>query len=141
MMRKINIGRVLLGGLLAGLIVNVGETILNVAVAGDAMEAALAARNLPPVGGPAIGGFVFLTFLVGLITVWLYAAMRPRFGPGPGTAVFAALVVWFTAYLHQSAAMVLMGIIPAGVAVLGVVWGLVEIVVASIAGAWVYAES
>ena len=60
-MRKINIGRVLLGGLLAGFIVSVGETILNVAVAGQAMEAALAARNLPPVGGSAIGGFVLIT--------------------------------------------------------------------------------
>ena len=140
-MRKINVGRVLLGGLLAGVILNVGETILNVAVAGQAMEAALAARNLPPVGGPAIGGFVFITFLVGIITVWLYAAIRPRFGPGPGTAVIAALVVWFFAYLHQSVAMVLMGILPAQVMVLGTVWGLVEIVVASIAGAAVYAES
>jgi hypothetical protein len=140
-MGQINIGRVLLGGLLAGVIVNVGETILNVAVAGPAMAAALAARNLPPVGGSAIGGFVFITFLVGIITVWLYAAIRPRFGPGPGTAVIAALVVWFFAYLHQSVAMVLMGILPAKVTALGTVWGLVEIVVASIAGAWVYAES
>ena len=139
-MRKINIGRVLLGGLLAGLIVNIGETILNVAVAGQAMEAALAARNLPPVGGSAIGGFVFITFLVGILTVWLYAAIRPRFGPGPRTAVIAALVVWFFAYLHQSVAMVLMGILPASVTALGTVWGLVEIVVASIAGAWVYTE-
>ena len=91
------------------------------------MEAALAARNLPPVGGSAIGGFVIITFLVGIITVWLYAAIRPRFGPGPGTAVIAALVVWFFAYLHQSVAMVLMGILPASVTVLGTVWGLVGI--------------
>jgi hypothetical protein len=57
-MAGINLGRVILGGLLAGLIVTIGETVLNVAVAGQAMETALAARNLPPVGGPAIGGFV-----------------------------------------------------------------------------------
>lgn len=139
-MGKIKIGRVLLGGLLAGVILNVGETVLNVVVAGQAMETALAARNLPPVGGPAIGGFVVITFLLGILTVWLYAAIRPKFGPGPGTAMIAALVVWFFAYLHQSAAMVLMGILPAKVMVLGTVWGLVEIVVASIAGAWVYRE-
>jgi hypothetical protein len=135
-----NIGRVLLGGVLAGLIVNVGETILNVVVAGPAMEAALAARNLPPVGGSAIGGFVAITFLVGIVTVWLYAAIRPRFGPGPGTAVLAALVVWFFAYVHQSVAMLLMGILPVKVMALGTVWGLVEIVAGSIAGAAVYKE-
>jgi len=139
-MGKINSGRVLLGGLLAGVVLNAGETVLNVVVAGQAMETALASRNLPPVGGPAIGGFVVITFLLGILTVWLYAAIRPRFGPGPGTAVIAALVVWFFAYVHQSAAMVLMGILPGKIVVLGTVWGLVEIVVASIAGAWVYRE-
>ncbi|MEO8258087.1 MAG: hypothetical protein ABI868_12145 [Acidobacteriota bacterium] len=139
-MGKINLGRVLLGGLLAGVVGNIGETILNVAVAGTAMESALAARNLPPVAGPAIGGFVVITFLVGILTVWLYAAIRPRFGPGPGTAVIAALVVWFFAYLHQSVAMGLMGFLPASVTVLGTVWGLVEIVAAALAGAWVYKE-
>src|SRR4030095_6901619 len=29
-----------------------------------------------------------------LIGVWLYAAIRPRFGPGPRTAVIAAVVTW-----------------------------------------------
>ena len=88
-MGRINVGRVLLGGLLAGLVINISETILNVVVAGQAMEDGTGARNLPPVGGSAIGGFVVITFLVGIVTVWLYAAIRPRFGPGPGTAVIA----------------------------------------------------
>jgi hypothetical protein len=139
-MGKINVGRVILGGLLAGLVVNIGETLLNVVVAAQAMEDALRARNLPPVGGSAIGGFVFETFLLGLITVWLYAAIRPRFGAGAGTAVIAGAVVWFFAYLHQSVALVLMGVFPAKVMAVGTVWGLAEIVVASIAGAWVYKE-
>jgi hypothetical protein len=49
----IQMGRVIAGGLVAGLIVNIGETILNVPLAGAAMEQALQARNLPPVGGEA----------------------------------------------------------------------------------------
>jgi hypothetical protein len=139
-MGSINVGRVILGGLLAGLVVNIAETILNLAVVAQGMEEALRARNLPPVGGPAIGGFVLETFIVGIVTVWLYAAIRPRFGAGPGTAVIAGAVVWFFAYLHQSVALVLMGVFPASVMLVGTVWGLVEIVVASIAGAWVYRE-
>jgi hypothetical protein len=139
-MGSINVGRVILGGLLAGLVVNIAETILNLLVVAQGMEEALRARNLPPVGGPAIGGFVLETFLVGIVTVWLYAAIRPRFGAGAGTAVIAGAVVWFFAYLHQSFALVLMGVFPAKVMVVGTVWGLVEIIVASIAGAWVYKE-
>jgi hypothetical protein len=139
-MSRINVGRVIVGGLVAGLVINIAETILNLVVVAQAMEDALRARNLPPVGGSAIGGFVLETFLVGIVTVWLYAAIRPRFGPGAGTALIAGAVVWFFAYLHQSFALVQMGVFPAKVMVVGTVWGLGEIVVASIAGAWVYRE-
>jgi hypothetical protein len=49
-MGKTNLTRVLLGGLLAGLVINIGETNLDMVVLGADMEAALVARNLPPVG-------------------------------------------------------------------------------------------
>ena len=135
-----NVGRVILAGLLAGLVINIGETVLNTVVAGPAMEEALRARNLPPVGGVAIGGFVFFAFVLGIMTVWLYAAIRPRFGAGPKTAICAGLVVWYFAYFYRSSTMVLMGFFPLKITVLGLVWGLVEIVLASIAGAWAYTE-
>ena len=32
---------------------------------------------------------------MGILIVWAYAAIRPRFGPGPKTAIFAGLVPWF----------------------------------------------
>ena len=40
-MPQINLKRVILGGLLAGLIINISETILNVPVMGDQMAEAL----------------------------------------------------------------------------------------------------
>jgi hypothetical protein len=140
-MGTINMGRVVLGGLLAGLVVNISETILNVVVMAQAMEELLRARNLPPtLSGSAIGAFVFLAFLLGIATIWLYAAIRPRFGAGPKTAVIAALFVWFFAYLYSGTATALMGMYPVHVAAVGTIWGLVEIVLGSIAGAWVYTE-
>jgi len=139
-MGKINVGRVILGGLLAGLVINISETILNVVVLAQAMEEALRARNLPELGGSAIAGFIFFAFLLGIVTVWLYAAIRPRFGPGAKTAVIAALFVWYFAYFYSTSATVLMGFYSAKLAAVGVIWGLVEIVLASIAGAWLYTE-
>ena len=35
------------------------------------------------------------------VTVWLYAAIRPRFGPGPKTAICAGLIVWGLSYLYR----------------------------------------
>ena len=139
-MARINVGRVVLGGLLAGVVVNLGETVLNVVVVAQAMEEALAARNLPAVGGTAIAGFVVEAFLLGIATVWLYTAIRPRFGAGVRTAVFAGLAVWFFSFFYSSVGWVLAGMFPAGVTTIGLLWGLPEIVLASIAGAWLYRE-
>jgi hypothetical protein len=139
-MSRINVGRVILGGLLAGLVVNVSETILNVVVVASSMEAALHERNLPPLGIQPIVGFVIMAFLLGIATVWLYAAIRPRFGAGAGTAVIAGVAVWFFAYLYSGVGTALMSFLPAGLMALTLAWGLVEIVLGALAGAWVYKE-
>jgi len=139
-MNRINVGRVILGGLIAGLVVNISETILNLAVVASPMEAALKERNLPPIGMSPIIGFVVLAFLLGIATVWLYAAMRPRFGPGVQTAVITGVVVWFFAYFYSGIGTTLMSFLPAQLMTITLVWGLVEIVLGSIAGAWLYRE-
>ena len=139
-MGKINVGRVFAGGLLAGLVINIGESLLNAVVIADAMNAAVAARNLPPVGGQAIASFVVMAFGLGIATVWLYAAIRTRFGPGMSTAVLNGAVVWFFTYLWPGMADVVMQMFPANLIAMALAWGLVEIILASIAGAWVYTE-
>jgi len=139
-MGQINVGRVITGGLLAGLVINIGETILNLFVAAAPMEDALKARNLPPVGGSAIGVFVLLCFGLGISLVWLYAAIRPRYGAGPMTAVCAASAVWWFAFVFPHVGQVVIGFFPAGVTALSTLWELAELVLASLAGARVYQE-
>ena len=139
-MGKINVAKIVMGGLLAGLVVNISETILNMVVVSSDMEAFLQARNLPPMNNQTIGGFVGLAFVLGIVIIWLYAAIRPRFGPGLGTAATAGLAVWFFAYLYPGVANGLLGMYPMKLNVITLVWGLAEIVLGSIAGAWVYAE-
>ena len=140
-MGKINTQRVVIGGLLAGLIINISEFILNMMVIGEDMNAAMARLNLPPVGGNAIIVFVAFGFIVGILTVWLYAAIRPRFGAGPKTALIAAAFVWFMAYFYGSIGMGVMGIFPSQLLAIGMVWGLVELLIAGVAGAYLYQES
>lgn len=140
-MGHINLGRVIAGGLLAGLIINISEFVLNAVVLAQATEAAMRALNLPPIDARMIVAFVLLGFALGIVTVWLYAAIRPRFGPGVQTAVCAALTVWFLAYAYPSAFMAVMHVFPRRMIAIGTVWGLPEIVIAGIAGAWAYKES
>ena|SRR2546426_7306672 len=140
-MTGMNMKRVVIGGLLAGVIINISETIMNVPVLGAQMEAALKQLNLPTVGGGAIGVFVVGAFVLGLMLVWLYAAIRPRFGPGPKTAIIAGIVLWLLAYVWPSLGMGLMGYMPAKLLTITVLWGLAEVIVAALAGGAVYKES
>lgn len=139
-MGRINLGRVVLGGLLAGLIVNIGETILNVVVLASEMESVTQARNVPPVGGSAIAGFVIMCFALGIGIVWLYAAIRPRFGAGAGTAVIAGIAVWLLSFGWAIGGDTLMQFIPTGVSAIALVWSFFEVVTGAIAGAWIYKE-
>jgi hypothetical protein len=139
-MGRINMGRAIVGGLLAGLLINVSEFVLNTFVIAQDMEAATKAMGLPPLNNTMIMGFVVLGFLLGIATVWLYGAIRPRFGPGVSTAVTAALAVWFLAYAYPTAFMMILHIYPRKTMAIGLVWGLAEIVIAGVAGAWAYTE-
>ena len=140
-MSQINYAGVLKGGVVAGLIMNISEFVLNVPIAGAQMDSELVAHNLAPVGAGAIMVFTTLTLLLGFLTVWLYAAIRPRLGPGPRTAMIAGLVVWATTYLYSSIAFGVLGINSLGLVVLVIVWTLIEMIVASAAGAYFYYEA
>jgi hypothetical protein len=139
-MGKINMGRVILGGLLAGLIINIGESVLNGMLLAKDLEAVMTDLHKPPITGSAIAVFVVLGFVLGIIIVWIYAAIRPRFGPGPKTAVCAGLTAWALAYLYAAVGQAPIGLFPTRVLVIGTVWGLVELAIAAVAGAWLYKE-
>ena len=36
-----------------------------------------------------------MPLVLGVSTMWLYAAIRPRYGPGPKTAIVAGFALWF----------------------------------------------
>ena len=74
-MGKINWTRVILGGLAAGLIINVFESLLNGAILAKDMEAAIRALGRQ-MGGGALAMFIAWGFLVGIFAAWLYAAIR-----------------------------------------------------------------
>ena len=139
-MKGINLARVVLGGLLAGLLINIGESIFNAWLFASETAAAMARLNLPPVGGSAIATFFILGFALGIATVWLYAAIRPRFGAGVNTALCAAAMVWFLAYVYPSIGFAVMGVFPTRLIAIGIVWGLGELLLAGVAGAWLYQE-
>ena len=87
-MGKINWGRVFLCGLLAGVVINVGDIAFHWVILGTEWWFFKAFAR--PVGQAvaAVLPFVTLHLLAGIAAIWLYAVARPRFGPGPKTAVY-----------------------------------------------------
>ena len=139
-MGSINHMRVLMGGLLAGLVINVGEFILNVPILGAQAEADLAALGIEQANSD-IAIFVAHAFVIGILAVWLYAAIRPRFGAGPGTALKAGVVVWALVWSTFLAMNSTMGIFSDSIQWITMAWGVVEMPLATVAGAWLYQEA
>jgi hypothetical protein len=139
-MGRINLGRVVLGGLVAGIVINAFEFVLNGVVLSDQWTGLMTSINRPALGGTEIVYFNLLSFIQGLAAVWTYAAIRPRFGEGPKTAVFAALLTWVTGYILVDAMPTVMGIFPLSMTLTLVGVGLAEIVIATLAGAYLYKE-
>ena len=133
--------RVIAGGLIAGLIINIGELLLNGVFLASEWEAFR--EQLGYEGSftmAQVTSSVIITFLFGIALIWLYAAIRPRFGPGPKTAVIAGVALWIVAYVLFGASLWTAGMFTMRLMVFSVIWGAVEAPVAALAGAWVYRE-
>ena len=138
-MAKTNLARVFLGGLLAGLILNIFEYVLNgvvFAAQWDAYEKAVNRQMRPN----AIPLFVLSAFVMGIGVVWLYAVARPRLGPGAKTAVLTGFGFWFFAYAVPAATNVVANLSPGRLTLTITSILLVGVIVASVCGAWVYKE-
>lgn len=138
-MSKVNLSRVLLGGVLAGIVINVSEFLLHNVVLKAQFEEGMKALGRPfPEGSSVMTIWILWGFAAGIAAVWVYAAIRPRYGAGAGTAARAGIAVWFLTWVLSSVALQNMGVFP--IAPVPLVWTLVECVLATLAGAWLYRE-
>ncbi|MGI9141090.1 MAG: hypothetical protein ACR2GJ_08280 [Gemmatimonadaceae bacterium] len=135
-MSNINYSKVLIGGVVAGIVWIAVDVASYMLMGMDNMDAWLAQHDLRE---PPMAVFFAMDLLFGLMAVWLYAAIRPRFGPGPRTAATAALFIWllFTVVyfgLHM------MGLFTPSDYAKSAAFGFVTVMAATMAGAWLYSE-
>jgi hypothetical protein len=141
-MEKINLGRVVLGGIVAGIVGNILGYIVDDVLLASQWAAGMRALGRPDFTANQIVSFVLLGLAYGVFVVWLYAAIRPRYGAGPKTAVYAGLMAWAIGTLLPNAGfMSVTGLFPAGLTVMTTLGGIVESVAAALAGAAIYKEA
>lgn len=142
-MSKMNVGRVVIGGLAAGVVLNIGEGLLNAVVLANSMKQDFDRLHLPD---PATNStflvrVVGMTFFLGIAIVYLYAAIRPRFGAGWKTAACAGVIAWFFIYLYAGYIYLAAGIVSPKPYLLSLPWGIAEFALGAIVGAALYKES
>jgi hypothetical protein len=140
-MAGINVGRVIGGGLAAGLVMNVVDGVTNGAILGARWEQETKRLGIDmSAQSQSLAGWLTFDFLCGITLVWLYASIRPRYGPGPRTAVIAGLAIWFVTHL-AFAAWWFTGLYSLGIVAATTVGGLVSGILGGLAGGALYKES
>jgi hypothetical protein len=142
-MGKINWGRVFLGGLVAAMVIFAGQGLINGVVLKDEWMAAAESINRQEqmLNVSAMGYFVAMALLLGVALAWFYAAARPRFGPGPGTAVKVGLAVWLVAYFLPTLGWVPMDLFTTEMLGIIIVCGVVQMLVAALVAGALYKEA
>ena len=94
----INKGKVVVGGIAAGVVMGILEIAMNKLYLSSIMVSEMN-RFKAGMGDQMMAANpwwipLIMNCITGLLIVWLYAAIRSRFGPGQKTAIYAAIFFW-----------------------------------------------
>ena len=84
--------------------------------------------------------FSLVPFINGIFLVLLYAVIKEQIGAGIKTSLIVSLLFWFLTYFLSNVSLVVYGFMPVRLTVIGTVWGLGELMLASIVGSKLYKE-
>jgi hypothetical protein len=139
-MGGINVARWLAGGVVAGIVMWLIEGVSSMFYM-EEMQTAMEGLGLSmdmTAGTWAMS--VLMSLLTGLVLVFFYAAARPRFGPGPKTAIIVAVALFAGGMLIALMGYGMMGLFPTRLLLIWGCIGFVEMILVGLAGAWVYRE-
>jgi hypothetical protein len=140
-MERINLGRVVLGGIVAGIVASILGYLVDGVILAPQWTAAMKVLGKGDFTTNQIVAFNLIALAYGVFAVWLYAAIRPRYGAGPKTALCAGLAVWVAGVLLPNAGfMGATGLFPSDLTIMTTLAGAVEWSAAILAGASLYKE-
>jgi hypothetical protein len=141
-MGKINVARLILGGIVAGIVGNLLDYPVDGVILAPMWNGQLATWGRPPFSGSQIAWIEFFGLIIGLVAIWIYAGIRPRFGPGVKTAIYAGIAVWIAAFLVPNFGLMWVPHFFSGhLTAYTTLGALFECVIGTIAGAAVYKEA
>ena len=140
-MGRINIGRLILAGLVAGLVADALGYLVDGVLLSERWSDGMILLGHPQFTLIQWIGFNLAGLLGGMVAVWIYVGIRPRFGAGPLTAIYAGIAVWLlTSAIPNFDFMGVLRLFYRQLTIFTTLGALVEIVVGTVLGAALYAE-
>ena len=140
-MGKINVGRLILGGIVAGIVGDLLDYPVDGVWLAKSWNDGMQALGHSALSTSQALWFDLLGIVIGLVAIWIYAGIRPRFGAGVKTAVYAGVATWILGFLVPNVAfMCIEGLFSEHLTLYTTAGALVECVVGAIAGAALYKE-
>ena len=121
----------ILGGIVAGIVGDILGYLVDGLMLAPQWAAGMKALGRPELSVSQSVAFSIIGLVYGILMVWLYAAIRPRYGPGRQIAVLAGLAIWVSGVLLPNAGLMwAAGLFPTSLTVLTTSAGIVEFAVA-----------
>jgi hypothetical protein len=140
-MGKINVARWILGGIVAGIVGDIVGFLVDGWWLAGRWAADMTLLGKPTFNTIQIIQFNIVALVVGVVAIWIYAGIRPRFGPGPKTAIAAGLAVWIVGFLLPNISfMYIPYLFSHHLTLFTTLGNLVSCVLGTLAGAAVYKE-
>jgi hypothetical protein len=140
-MGGINIGRLLLAGIVAGIVSDVLGYLVDGVLLAQRWADEMLGLGRSEFSLEQIVWFNVLGLIAGILLIWVYAAILPRFGDGVGTALIAGVAVWLIGYLLPNLGFMWVGgLFSEHLTAFTTAGNLVEVLAGAVAGAALYKE-
>ena len=141
-MGKMNIRRLILGGIVAGMVFNILDYVVDIVILGAQWSEGFKALGHSGFSSNQLIGSSLTGLVGGTVAIWIYVGIRPRFGAGPKTAVYAGLAVWVVGILLPNLIfMRIFGLFPIRLTLMTTLGALLETVPGAVVGAAIYKEA
>jgi hypothetical protein len=141
-MRKINLIRLLLGGIVAGIVGDVLGYLVDGVLLAPQWSDAMLALYKNEFSTTQIVEFNVIGLVLGIVSILIYVAFRPLFGANWKTAIYAGLTVWVIGVLLPNVSfMIVMELFSKHLTLYTTAGGLVEVVAGVVAGAFLYKDA
>jgi len=137
-MSRANPWRIVLSGIVAGLVWTVLSSLITAYLSTEFVTLVPGRRLSAPPGG-LVAFLVVVNLVMGVWAMWLYAAIRPRYGPGPWTALRAGASWWVITTLVDTT-WGSFGFVRQHALLAPMLASLPALMLAALAGAWLYRE-